>query len=41
MFSIIHAAIAVSATYLTFRIGTDNPVVLGLAIFGSQFSDLN
>ena len=41
MLSITHAAIAVSAASLTFGLGTDNPVALGLALLGSQLPDLD
>ncbi len=41
MLSITHAAIAVSAASLTFGIGTNNPVALGLALLGSQLPDLD
>ncbi|MGK7893927.1 MAG: metal-dependent hydrolase [Xenococcus sp. (in: cyanobacteria)] len=41
MLSITHAAIAVSAASLTFQLGTDNPLALGLAILGSQLPDLD
>ena len=41
MLSITHAAIAVSAASLTFGLGTNNPVALGLALLGSQLPDLD
>ena len=49
MLSITHAArreadlfeIAVSAASLTFELGTNNPVALGLALLGSQLPDLD
>ena len=41
MLSITHAAIAVSATSLTFGLGTNDPVAIGLAILGSQLPDLD
>ncbi|ELS03449.1 putative membrane-bound metal-dependent hydrolase [Xenococcus sp. PCC 7305] len=41
MLSITHAAIAVSAASLTFQLGTDNPLALGLALLGSQLPDLD
>ncbi len=39
--AITHAAIAVSAASLTFGLGTNNPVALGLALLGSQLPDLD
>ena len=36
-----HCVIAVSAASLTFGIGTDNPLALGLALLGSQLPDLD
>ncbi len=41
MMAITHAAIAVSAASLTFGLGTNNPVALGLALLGSQLPDLD
>ncbi|MDJ0901576.1 MAG: metal-dependent hydrolase [Xenococcus sp. MO_188.B8] len=41
MLSITHAAIAVSAASLTFGLGTDNSLALGLALLGSQLPDLD
>ncbi len=41
MLSITHAAIAVSAASLTFQLGTNNPLALGLALLGSQLPDLD
>ncbi len=41
MLSITHAAIAVSAASLTFGLGTNDPVALGLALLGSQLPDLD
>ncbi|MGK7894676.1 MAG: metal-dependent hydrolase [Xenococcus sp. (in: cyanobacteria)] len=41
MLSITHAAIAVSAASLTFQLGTDNSLALGLALLGSQLPDLD
>ncbi len=41
MMAITHAAIAVSAASLTFQLGTDNPLALGLALLGSQLPDLD
>ena len=41
MLSITHGAIAVSAASLTFQLGTDNPLALGLALLGSQLPDLD
>ncbi len=41
MLSITHAAIAVSAASLTFQLGTDNPLALGIALLGSQLPDLD
>ncbi len=41
MLSITHAAIAVSAASLTFQLGTDNTLALGLALLGSQLPDLD
>ena len=41
MMAITHAAIAVSAASLTFGLGTDNSLALGLALLGSQLPDLD
>ncbi|MGK7892710.1 MAG: metal-dependent hydrolase, partial [Xenococcus sp. (in: cyanobacteria)] len=41
MLSITHAVIAVSAASLTFQLGTNNPLALGLALLGSQLPDLD
>ena len=41
MMAITHGAIAVSAASLTFGLGTDNPLALGLALLGSQLPDLD
>ena len=41
MMAITHAAIALGAASLTFGLGTNNPVALGLALLGSQLPDLD
>ena len=41
MMSITHAAIALGAASLTFGLGTDNSLALGLALLGSQLPDLD
>ena len=39
--AITHAAVATAAASLTFGLGTNNPVALGLALLGSQLPDLD
>ena len=41
MMAITHVVIAVSAASLTFGLGTNDPVALGLALLGSQLPDLD
>ncbi len=41
MMAITHAAAATAAASLTFGLGTNNPVALGLALLGSQLPDLD
>ncbi len=41
MMAITHGAVATAAASLTFGLGTNNPVALGLALLGSQLPDLD